>query len=155
MIEAVNSVLQTAPIVRGSSEQVSTADSFAANPERVQKVAQAPFVSPYIHVDVNYNKAVLQLRDSDTGDVENQFPSRPQLEAQARAAARRQVERQAQSEPRSEGQNVQATAQKAEVAQQSSSPSPEASSISQRQQAAFETAARSGNSNAGNITLFA
>ena len=80
MLEAVNSVLQTAPLTKGNNEQVSTVDSYAANPERTQRVApQAPYVSPYVYVDVNYNKAVLQLRNGDTGDVEDQFPSEAAL----------------------------------------------------------------------------
>ncbi len=87
MIEAVNSVLSNAVLARGSAEQQSVARSFAANPEKVQEVAQAPFVSPYISVNVNYNKAVLQIRDGDTGDVVRQFPSESQLEAYRKAQA--------------------------------------------------------------------
>lgn len=87
MIEAVNSVLSNAVLARGSAEQQSVARSFAANPERVQEVAQAPYVSPYISVNVNYNKAVLQIRDGDTGDVVRQFPSESQLEAYRKAQA--------------------------------------------------------------------
>jgi uncharacterized FlaG/YvyC family protein len=87
MIEAVNSVLANSTAVRGVAEQVSTARSFAANPERVQEVAKAPYVSPYIRVDVNFDKAVLQVRDSDTGDVLRQYPSESQLQAYRRAQA--------------------------------------------------------------------
>src|SRR5688572_26945383 len=58
MIEAVNAVVANASVLRGSAEAVSTARSFAANPERVQEVVQAPYISPYISMDVNYNKAV-------------------------------------------------------------------------------------------------
>lgn len=87
MIEAVNSVLASSTAVRGVAEQVSTARSFAANPDRVQEVAKAPYVSPYIRVDVNFDKAVLQVRDSDTGDVLRQYPSESQLQAYRRAQA--------------------------------------------------------------------
>ncbi len=85
MIEAVNSVLSNAQVARGNAEQNSQARSLAANPERVQEVAQAPYVSPYIFLDVNYDRAVLQLRDSDTGDVLRQYPSESQMEAYRRA----------------------------------------------------------------------
>lgn len=85
MIEAVNSVLSNAPVARGNAEQNSQARSLAANPEKVQEVAQAPYVSPYIFMDINYDKAILQLRDSDTGDVLRQYPSESQLEAYRRA----------------------------------------------------------------------
>lgn len=99
MIEAVNSVLSNAPLARGSAEQQSTSRSFAANPERVQEVAKAPYVSPYIHVDVNFDRAVLQIRDSDTGDVLRQFPSESQLKAYTRAqAAASQLETQGTSQ---------------------------------------------------------
>ena len=87
MIEAVNSVLSNAQIARGSIEQTSQARSIAANPERVQEVAKAPYISPYIFMDLNYDRAVLQLRDSDTGDVLRQYPSESQLEAYKRAQA--------------------------------------------------------------------
>lgn len=93
MIEGVNSVLANAAIVRANAEQSSVVRSFAANPARVQEAAsapQAPYISPYIHLDVNYNKAVLQIRDSDTGDVLKQFPSNTTLEARRRAATAQQ-----------------------------------------------------------------
>ena len=85
MIEAVNSVLSNSPITRIATEQQSVVSSFAANPDRVQVVAQAPYISPYIHVDVNFDKAVLQIRDADTGDVVRTIPSEGQLEAYRRA----------------------------------------------------------------------
>ena len=87
MIEAVNAVLSNASLSRGVAEQQSTVRSYAANPERVQEIAQAPYISPYIYVDTNFNKAVLQIRDSETGDVLHQFPSESQLKAYRRAQA--------------------------------------------------------------------
>ena len=157
MIEAVNSVLQTAPFVRASSEQNSAVDSFAANPDRVQKVTQfatAPYVSPYIHLDVNYDKAVIQLRNGETGDVENQFPSQPQLEAQARAAVRRQAAQQEAASPRSQEDNAQIHAPQRGVSRETG-PSSVAVSISPQQQAAFDAAARTGGGDTGNVALFA
>lgn len=156
MIEAVNSVLQTAQFVRAQSEQASAVDSFAANPERVQKAPQAPYISPYIHVDINYNKAVLQLRNGETGDVENQFPTKSQMEAQARAAARRDIENDRLAEPKKQSESAQAfvqgTSSKTEGTTATASG---AGNISQQQQAAFAAAARAGNVNAGHVTLFA
>lgn len=87
MIEAVNSVISNAVLARGSAEQQSVVRSYAANPEKVQEVAQAPYVSPYISMNIDYNKAVLQIRNSDTGDVIRQFPSESQLEAYRKAQA--------------------------------------------------------------------
>lgn len=83
MLEAVSTVLQNAPMIRGNAEQVSNAASFAANPTSVQKVPQAPYISPYIHLDIDLG-AVLQIRDSDTGDVVRQIPSEATIEARQR-----------------------------------------------------------------------
>ncbi len=87
MIEAVNSVISNATYTKAVVEQQSVVQSYAANPDRVQVVPQAPYISPYVHVDVNYDKAVLQLRDSATGDVVRQIPTESQLEAYKRAQA--------------------------------------------------------------------
>ncbi len=81
MIEAVNSVLSNAAVTSRVAEQQSTARSYAANPEKIQEVAKTPYVSPYISIDRNSNKAILQIRDSDTGDVVNQYPTEGQLKA--------------------------------------------------------------------------
>ena len=88
MLEAVNSTLANASLVRAVADQASSARSFAANPEKVQEVVQAPYISPYVYVDVNYDKAVLALRDRDTGDFLTTIPSDAKLEAQARDLAR-------------------------------------------------------------------
>lgn len=90
MIEAVNSVVSNAPLVRGNAEQVSAARSYAASPEvaaqAVARIPQAPYISPYISLDVNYDKAVLLIRDSETGDVLRQFPSESRLQQVRRSA---------------------------------------------------------------------
>lgn len=88
MIEAVNAVVANASLLRGSAEQASVARSFTANPERVQEVVRAPYVSPFIYMDVNFDKAVLQIRDRDTGDVTRQFPSEQTMQVRAAIAAR-------------------------------------------------------------------
>ncbi|MGQ0527390.1 MAG: hypothetical protein ACT4OY_05085 [Alphaproteobacteria bacterium] len=92
MIEAVNSVVASVQVDRNAPAQTDAARAYAANPERVQEAApvvQAPYVSPYIHVDVNYDKAVLQIRNPDTGDVLKQFPSETVLKARVQAEASR------------------------------------------------------------------
>ncbi len=87
MIEAVNSVVSNAPLVRVSADQVNAANSFAANPDRIQQAAganlpQAPYLSPFIAWSNDYGKAVLQIRDSESGEVVTQFPSNSRLQAQ-------------------------------------------------------------------------
>ena len=148
MLEAVNSVLQNAPLVRGNAEQVSAIESYAANPERVQKAAQAPYVSPYVHVDLTYDKAVLQIRDSDTGDVLNQFPSQKRLEALARDAARRAS---ASTAPKKQSESAQAYVEKTQ-SQPQQKVEVQASS---QQIAAFEAASQAGQSSGGDVTVLA
>jgi len=166
MIEAVSSVIQTAPFVRGNNVQMSTSDSFAGNPDGAQKVAQgpqAPYVSPYIYYDVNFNKAVLQLRNGETGDVVDQFPSEKAMQASASKRAEQQVAAENGSgarpaAPKNQAQSAQAAVQQArpdnaggeQQAAESSSSRPTA-----QQQAAFVAAAQAGNSNAGNVMLLA
>ena len=90
MIEAVNSVLSNAPLLRGNAEQATSARA-VATAETVSRVPQAPYVSPYISFDTNFDKAVLQIRDGDTGDVVRQFPSESALEAVRRAQTAQQA----------------------------------------------------------------
>lgn len=98
MLEAVNSVLSNASYTKAIADQQSVATSYAANPERVQQATtQAPYISLYIKVDTNFDKAVLQIRDSDTGDVVRQIPTESQLEAYRRAQTSNAVR---PSEPR-------------------------------------------------------
>jgi len=155
MIEAVNSVLQTTQFVRASSEQVSTLDAFAANPDRVQKAPQAPFISPYIYLDVNYDKAVIQLRNGETGDVENQFPSSTQLEAQARFAARREVQSQTPQPTTPKQSSCESVPVVTHSTTGDEGSAQQTAALTAQHQAAFAAAAQSGNSNAGHVTLFA
>lgn len=79
---------------RPEVESGSTLQSFAANPDRLQiapttqndveqgaSLPQAGYVSPTVRVDVNAKIAVLEFRDSLSGDVVAQVPSREQLRA--------------------------------------------------------------------------
>ena len=90
MIEAVNSVLANASLSRGSTVQASNAAR--VEPQTVAQAPQAPYISPYIALDYNTNQAVIQIRDSDTGDVLTQFPS----ESRVRELQAEQAQRQAQ-----------------------------------------------------------
>ena len=78
MIEAVNSVLANASLSRGSAVQAST---FADIDLEAPTTPKAPYISPHIVLDTNANKAVIQIRDSDTGDVLSQFPSESRIRA--------------------------------------------------------------------------
>lgn len=86
MIEAVNSVVSNAPLIRIAADQVASSRSFAGDTLAVESVARgpvAPYISPHISVDPVFDAAVLQLRDSDTGDVVDQFPSDKALRQRA------------------------------------------------------------------------
>jgi hypothetical protein len=86
MLEAVNSVLSNASYTKAIADQQSVVNSYAANPSRVQQAStQAPYLSLYIKVDTDFDRALLQIRDNETGDVLRQIPSESQLEAYRRA----------------------------------------------------------------------
>ena len=78
MIEAVNSVLANANLSRGSAVQTSSAAKVSREAPVTPK---APYISPHIVLDTDANKAVIQIRDSDTGDVLSQFPSESRIRA--------------------------------------------------------------------------
>jgi len=169
MLEAVNSVLQTAPLIRAQTEQASAVDSFAANPDRTQRVAppQAPYVSLFIHVDNNLNKAVLQIRDSETGDVTGQLPSEASLRARASAAEAQAPRTDTTPSPQTDTTPSPQSGTTGGTQTFTPSPAPTtanesggadtsaATAATAQQQAAFISAARAGNSNAGSVTLFA
>ena len=108
MIEAVNSVLSNAPLLRANAEQANAARSFASTPgaEQISRIPQAPFISPYISWDKTHNKAVLAIRDSDTGDILRQFPSQSRLEQINREQAKLVAARMAQASDASSDGNV-------------------------------------------------
>jgi hypothetical protein len=115
MIEAVNSVVANASSVRASAEAVSVLRTVADAAPPVQvgdtkviEIPKAPYVSPYIVIDRNHNKAVLQIRDSDTGDVVQQYPTESRL-AQINRAQQISEQRQlARGESQPQPQTVQA-----------------------------------------------
>ena len=165
MLEAVNSTVQTALAARGVLEQVATSDSFAANPSRVQRAPQAPYISPYVRVDVNFDRAILQLRDGETGDVVYQIPSQPALEAYQREAARQAraeqtiVRQQERVSLTTQQQSQTSASPEVAVAAVSVAPkqqaAPKVNAVRAQQFAAFETASRSGSASGGNIVSFA
>jgi hypothetical protein len=157
MLEAVNSVLQTAPVIRGNTEQVSTAASYAANPASVQKIPQAPYISPYIHLDVDLG-AVLQIRDSETGDVVRQIPSEATIEARQRFQQQIALqEQQVRSRTGSEAASAVVAQTPRAPVQEQAAPAPVRRPAPQpKQLAAFQAAAASGSAgNSAGVTLLA
>lgn len=153
MIEAVGSVLQTAPLSRGNAEQASVADSYAANPERIQKAPQAPYISPYVFIDVNFDMAVIQIRDSETGDVVKQIPSEASLEARSREVARRAELEVSRPAPQVDVDTAE-TGSTGDGGAESVTPAPAAGNAS-KQMAAFDAASRTGSGESHSVTVFA
>lgn len=161
MIEAVNSVISNATSLRQSAEQVASARSLAANPERLQEVPQAPYISPFVHVDLNFDTAVLQIRDSDTGDVVNQFPSESTLRASQRAKLAQdsraaQVAEEATQKlmigaGQDEGKNTAQVAETTGVSKPESSVNP----VAVQAVAAFEAGAQSAQSGSEEVSVLA
>lgn len=81
MIEAVNSALANSVVTRGEAVQAAPTSNYAANPERIQQVAPAPYLSTKIRLDNEFDKAVLEFREAETGDVISQTPTKQQLQA--------------------------------------------------------------------------
>ncbi|MCB1531646.1 MAG: hypothetical protein KDJ35_02140 [Alphaproteobacteria bacterium] len=95
MIETVNSVISGTSTARAIAAEAVASNAAASNFELGDQVARAPvapFVSPYYALDTNFDTAVLQIRDSETGDVLKQYPSEKTLEQRERAAAQLQGE---------------------------------------------------------------
>ncbi len=142
MIEAVNSVISNAPILRAASVQIDSSQVAAAAevaPSGEQPVPQAPYVSPYIRVDNDYNKAVLQIRDSDTGDVIRQFPSETRL-AQNEASASLQAAIEKKSAPQPAKNEFTVRGRTSEVPHQQSSHEDEVTLSAQAQASISVTA---------------
>lgn len=88
MVDVVNSSLVNATVLRnggdtsGAQQQSIIDDAVASGAPETPK---APYVSPYISINFDYDRAVLQIRDADTGDVQEQFPTNSRLAQDRRA----------------------------------------------------------------------
>ncbi len=132
MIEAVNATVAASSLVRPMVEQEALA-SYAANPTQVQRIPQAPYISPYVSMNYTIDKAVLQFRDSESGEVVAQIPSDTQLRAYRRAAEQQPVifERRAEvaAEKRPEVQQTAAPVEAPKVEEISTDSAPAADPI--------------------------
>ena len=104
MVDAINSVLANAPLLRNDAEQASsrvsvaelqvardqaerqqvslTRNDFAT--QNVSETPQAPFISPVVSINTQFDTAVLLLRNSEDGEVVDQIPSESALQTQQR-----------------------------------------------------------------------
>lgn len=92
MIEAVKSTVANSALLRANAGQSSSLSSFAANPDKIQSVSQPPYVSPTVRVDVNTKIAILEFRESLTGEVLAQIPSEQALRSYRAREAKEDVE---------------------------------------------------------------
>ena len=95
MIEAVNSVVSNAQTARNavaSSQATSGVSAQIQAQEAVNTAPRAPFISPYVAFDTNFDTAVIQIRDSATGDVLRQIPTEKSLELRQLVNARREAQ---------------------------------------------------------------
>lgn len=148
MIEAVNSVLSNASLLRQGAEQQSAVRSFAANPERVQEVIQAPYVDAIGFVP-EYDKAILFLRDSETGDPVAQIPSERGLELRRRQEVARQADiqdAQSRNEVARQKNNADITVQIQQAPGSQSSAPVQNAPITQAVLSAFASGAQAGQS---------
>ena len=90
MIEAVNSVLVSAPAAQKAVAQSST-KSVSSEPAKVQPASSGSeelYFSRNVRVDNNSKVAVLEFRNPLNGDVKTQIPTEAQLKAYEAAEAR-------------------------------------------------------------------
>jgi hypothetical protein len=142
MIEAVNSVLASAPLLRQNAEQQSGAQA-SSSPEAVREILKAPYLD-VVRLDVDYDTAVLVLRDSQSGDAVQQIPNEEALIKNKRLAEtseRANEVREVQEVQDGEGTQVSASA-----------PTTSSSPIPSQELAAFASGEQAGSS-AGSSTF--
>jgi hypothetical protein len=127
MIEAVNSVVSNASLLRQSAQQ---ANSAAASNSSVPA-----YLSLQIEVDTTFDTAVLQVRDSDTGDVLRQFPNESTLQSRQRAEAVRDRAEALQAQRDANSGRISVTAiqeSRSEVSASQQAPDTQAAAIAQQ-----------------------
>ncbi len=86
MVDAVGTGFSSGPSARidrtPAAEESKTQQQQAAAPAQEAPAAATPaYISPVVRVDSSTQTAVLQFRDSTSGDVTRQYPSEQQLRA--------------------------------------------------------------------------
>lgn len=105
MIEAVKSTVASSALLRGNVDQSSTLNSFTANPDKLQAVTQAPYISPTVRVDPTTKVAILEFREALTGEVLAQIPSEQALRTYKLREAKEAAEQSAKFAERVHSQN--------------------------------------------------
>lgn len=92
MIEAIKSSIAAQAALKSGIEQSSAARSFTADPERTASTPAPSFVSPTVRVDNSTKIAILEFKESDTGEVVMQVPSERQISAYKQREVREKAE---------------------------------------------------------------
>ncbi|MBL4588703.1 MAG: hypothetical protein JKY11_01315 [Alphaproteobacteria bacterium] len=77
MLEAVNSVLSNAPLIKAA---VSAPPAETKRADLI-KVTSANYISRHVELDPASRRAILQIRDTATGEALKQFPTEGQIRA--------------------------------------------------------------------------
>lgn len=163
MIEAANSVIANAPLLRQGAEAANSARPVTSGGGGVQAAPRAPFISPVVSVDLDYDTAVLQIRNSRTGEVVRQMPTEAQLEANSKLEQQQEHEELLEIVYGNGAEDAKARAQTGRAVggidlggidipslqQQAASPAPSTSADTARASAALQKTAGGGVSTAG------
>ncbi len=152
MIEGINATVANAAVIRpqdGGSNPSAQNVKTGASSDGIASTPKAPYISPHIEVDVNYDKAVLQIRDSSTGDVVRQFPSESRLQELRREAD--EAQKPALPSAAADGPQQTQSQSVADSVQSESTPSSDSEALVQAQSAA--AALSSADAGAGSATL--
>ncbi|MGB1077467.1 MAG: hypothetical protein ACPG05_04095 [Bdellovibrionales bacterium] len=85
MLEAVNSVVSNAPLLKAATPQVSQPVAKSVSRSDYINVESTNFTSRFVSLDETSRRAVLQIRDSSTGESLRQFPTESQIRAYLQA----------------------------------------------------------------------
>ena len=97
MLEAVNSVVSNAPLVKASSPQVQQPAVKSVTRADYINVESTKFTSRFVSLDEASRRAVLQIRDSSTGESLQQFPTESQIRAYLQAQSTAQAAKAAET----------------------------------------------------------
>ena len=96
MLEAVNSVVSNAPLLKTATDSSRIDKGVSSAPDVKANTSSAPYISPYVYV--SGGNAVLQIRDNNTGDVTKQFPHQSQIKYSDPAPAESSISNSASAE---------------------------------------------------------
>ena len=110
MLEAVNSVVSNAPLLKAASAVPVVSKAVESKTADYVKVETAIFSSRNVDLDISSPRPILEIRDSSTGESIQRFPTEGQIRAYLQAQ-QTSASTQAVSENRAEPSAVELDAQ--------------------------------------------